>query len=170
MPILPVDLRDPLTEDDVDALSPLERDGLCFEIDSGRLILIAPRTLWHSDICVRIANLRPHAYRRQGLRMTRRTIRCPDVLAFCSRPDPDASGHDPAGVALVVEVVSADTAVEDRVVKARLYAGAGIPEYWIADRHPTDRGDATVEFFKLGVSGTYERTGAAALSDLEKTG
>jgi len=27
-----------------------------------------------------------------------------------------------------------------------------------------------VEFFKLGVSGAYERTGEASLSELEKTG
>jgi Uma2 family endonuclease len=71
---------------------------------------------------------------------------------------------------MVVEVISPDTAVEDRTVKLRLYASVGIPEYWLVDRHPTDRRDAIVEFFKLGASGVYERTGQAALSDLEKTG
>jgi hypothetical protein len=30
--------------------------------------------------------------------------------------------------------------------------------------------DATIEYFKLGVSGAYERTGEAVLSDLEKAG
>ncbi|MFD0741739.1 Uma2 family endonuclease [Phytohabitans flavus] len=170
MLILPVDLRDPLTEDDVEALSSLERDGLRFEIDNGRLILTAPRSLWHSNICVRIANLRPHAYGRQGLRITRTTVRCPDVLAFYSRPNPDASCHDPADVALVAEVVSPDTAVEDRLVKARLYAGAGIPEYWIVDRHPADPRDAVAECFKIGAAGVYEGAGQAVLSELEAKG
>jgi Uma2 family endonuclease len=168
MIMLPVDMRDPLTEDDVNALGSLERDGIRFEIDNGRLILIAPRSLWHADICVRIANLRRHAYGRQGLRISSATVRCPDVLVFHSEPHPEASVHDPAEIALVVEVVSPDTAVEDRTVKARVYAGAGIAEYWIVDRHPIDRRDASIELFKLGASGAYERTGQATLSDLEK--
>jgi hypothetical protein len=74
---LPVDLSNPLTEEDVEALGALERDGLRFEIDNGRLILAAPRSLWHSNVCVRIANLRPYAYCRQGLRITRTTIDVP---------------------------------------------------------------------------------------------
>jgi len=165
---LPVDLQDPLTEDDVDALTSLERHGIRFEIDSGRLILIAPRSLWHADVCLRLANLRPHAYCRQGLRISRTTVRCPDVLMFRTQPALDASCHDPADVALVVEVISSDTVVEDRMVKPRLYAAVGIPDYWIVDRHPTDRRDATVEFFKFGAAGGYERVGQAALSELEK--
>lgn len=56
------------------------------------------------------------------------------------------------------------------IVKPRIYASAGIPEYWIVDRHPTDRRDAIIEYFKLSVSGAYERTGDAVLSDLEKAG
>jgi Uma2 family endonuclease len=169
MIMLSVDLCDPLTEDDVDALNSLERAGIRFEVDNGRLVLIAARSLWHADVCRRIANLRPHAYGRQGPRITRVTVRCPDVLIFRSEPHPDASRHDPADVALAVEVVSPDTAIEDRVVKPRVYAGAGIPEYWIVDRHPTNREDAIIEYFKLGVSGTYERSGQAVLSDLERS-
>ncbi|MFC0528130.1 Uma2 family endonuclease [Phytohabitans kaempferiae] len=170
MVTLPIEFRTPLTEGDVGALGVLERDGIRFEIDSGRLILIAPRTLWHADACHRVANLRPYAYGRQGMRISRTTVRCPDVMVLFAEPDPDASCHDPADVAIVVEVVSPDTAVEDRVVKPRIYAGAGIPEYWIVDRHPTDPRDASVEHFKLGVSGAYQRIGQAALSELEKTG
>ena len=64
------------------------------------------------------------------------------MAAFHRVPDPDAGRHDPGDFALVVEIVSDDSERGDRVVKADLYAGAGIPEYWIVDRHPGDRRDA----------------------------
>ena len=55
-------------------------------------------------------------------------------------------------------------------MKPRLYAGVGIPEYWIADRCPDARDDALIEYFKLGQDGRYERTGGAVLSVLEAKG
>jgi Uma2 family endonuclease len=38
----------------------------------------------------------------------------------------------PTGALLVIEVTSSSATV-DRGVKARLYASAGVPEYWIVD-------------------------------------
>jgi Uma2 family endonuclease len=39
---------------------------------------------------------------------------------------------------LVIEVVSEDDPDRDLILKRREYAGAGIPEYWIVDRHLKD--------------------------------
>lgn len=54
----------------------------------------------------------------------------PDV--FVTRRTPDEKMVSSDTVALVVEV-AATTQAFDLGAKARLYAGAGIPEYWIAD-------------------------------------
>lgn len=64
----------------------------------------------------------------------------PDVALVRPRADDYAEGHPgPDDTYLIVEV--ADTTVElDRDVKARLYATAGIPEYWVVDL-PVERID-----------------------------
>jgi Uma2 family endonuclease len=167
-------LEHPLTEDDLDEVGRALRDtGIHYELDNGRLLLMSPRKGWHADVSARIRNVLVAqgraALQEQGVRLSRRKVRFPDVAAFHEWPDPDLGRHDPADFALVVEVVSEDSAEEDRVGKPRLYAGVGIPEYWIVDRHPGDRRDASIEFFKLGEGGHYHRTGEAVLSDLEAT-
>jgi Uma2 family endonuclease len=168
-------IQEGLTEDDLDQLGDsLANTGIRFELDNGRLILMSPVKAWHMDVSRRLCNVLvargKHAYQEQGIRINKGKVRYPDVGVFWQEPDLDRSRHDPADFALVIEVVSPDSVEEDRVVKPRVYSAAGIPQYWIVDRHPTGRRDAIIEYFKLGVSGTYERTGEAALSDLEKTG
>jgi Uma2 family endonuclease len=71
-------------------------------------------------------------------------VQMPIALAVASEPQPDLalvsrraddyeSGHPtPADVLLVIEV-SDTTPAFDRNVKASLYAGAGIAEYWLVD-------------------------------------
>ncbi|MFL5383775.1 MAG: Uma2 family endonuclease [Longimicrobiaceae bacterium] len=57
----------------------------------------------------------------------------PDVAVLRPRTDSYAESHPtPADILLVVEV-SDSTVLFDRNVKRRLYAGAGIPEYWVVD-------------------------------------
>ena len=57
----------------------------------------------------------------------------PDVAVLRPRPDGYSESHPtPTDTLLVVEV--ADSSVLfDRNVKRRIYAGAGIPEYWVVD-------------------------------------
>ncbi len=43
------------------------------------------------------------------------------------------SWRDVGGLLLAIEVLSPSTAQQDRVKKRRLFAGAGVPEYWIVD-------------------------------------
>lgn len=166
-------VQDGVTEDDLDEVGKALHDtGIHYELDDGRLILMSPMKSWHSDVGTRVCNLLRAqsriAYQEQGVRLGRRKVRYPDVAAFRRDPDPDAERHDPEEFLLAVEVVSEGSEHEDRVVKAGVYAGAGIPEYWIVDRHPGGRRDAVVEFFRLGPSGSYERTGEAVLSELEE--
>lgn len=55
----------------------------------------------------------------------------PDVAVVPGSPDDYRQAH-PATALLVIEI--ADTSLEyDRTVKMSLYAGAGIPEYWIVN-------------------------------------
>lgn len=168
-------LHDPLSEDDLDEVGRCLADtGWRYELDNGRLILIAPMKAWHADVSARVRNLLVaqgrHAYQEQGVRIAHRKVRYADVTAFWERPDLDADRHDPGTFSLVVEVISPDSVEDDRVIKPRLYAGAGIPEYWIVDRSPDSRDDAVIEFFKLGQDGRYERTGGGVLSLLEGQG
>jgi len=133
---------------------------------------MAPMKAWHADVSARVRNVLVdqgrYAYQEQGVRLGHRRVRYTDVAAFWQQPDLDADRHDPDAFSLAVEVVSPDSVEEDRTTKARLYAAAGIPEYWIVDRRPGVPGDAVVEYFKLGQDGRYERTGTAVLSDLER--
>jgi hypothetical protein len=72
--------------------------------------------------------------RVQGpIRLDNRSEPQPDIALLRARGDFYASGHPgPADVLLVVEV--ADTTLSyDRDIKARRYARAGIPEYWLVD-------------------------------------
>jgi Uma2 family endonuclease len=166
-------VQDGVTEIDLDEVGrALNGTGIHYELDEGSLILMPPMKAWHSDVAMRVCNvLRAqgrHAYQEQGVRLGSRRVRYPDVGAFRRDPDPESERHDPEDFLLAVEVISESSEHVDRVVKAGLYASAGIPEYWIVDRHPSDRRDAMIEFFRLGPSGGYERTGESALSELEE--
>ena len=53
---------------------------------------------------------------------------------------------------LVVEIVSAHSAVRDRREKFAEYQEAGVPEYWLLDARP---GQRQASFFQLGSDGRY---------------
>jgi Uma2 family endonuclease len=83
----------------------------------------------------------------------------PLALTFDSEPEPDVSvipgtyreyvwGH-PTSAVLVIEVAESSLA-QDRGVKARLYARAGIPDYWI-----TNLADRCVEVYRVPKDGAY---------------
>jgi Uma2 family endonuclease len=82
---LPVDLLEPITDEDVDRLSAaLDGTGVRFEVDEGRLILMSPVKLWHPQVSHRIRNLLETqgriAYLEQGLRLGSRTCAFPTWL------------------------------------------------------------------------------------------
>lgn len=91
----------------------------------------------------------------------------PDVMVVMGRlGDFTGRAKITSAPALVVEVLSPSTSRRDRGAKSRLYAKAGVREYWIVD--PTTRtGDA----FEL-VDGSYVQRsrGAAVLQSVAFAG
>jgi Uma2 family endonuclease len=96
----------------------------------------------------------------------------PDLALLRPRGDFYASRHaGPPDILLIVEI--ADSSLDyDRDVKARVYAAAGIPEYWLADlranvvwryRSPDRDQYRDVEPFRRGQSIAVERLPACII-------
>lgn len=174
---IPIDLTYPVGDEDVDTLSAaLDGTGVRFEIDNGRLLLMSPVKAWHWDVAHRIGNILRgrglRVYGEQGIKLSRGNLRVPDISVFHVDPDLRADRHDPELIALAVEVISPGSEDDDRIVKPRLYARAGIQEYWVADTHPGDPRDALVDRFVLDGSGDgarYVQRDQVSLTALEVT-
>lgn len=74
----------------------------------------------------------------------------PDVMV-CSNPDLAAYGTADSKAVLVIEVADS-TLSRDLGLKAELYAGAGIPEYWVINLI-----DGLLEVFREPEEGRYRR-------------
>jgi Uma2 family endonuclease len=96
----------------------------------------------------------------------------PDVALVKPRTDSYVTAHPgPGDILLVIE--AAETTVHyDRTVKARLYARAGIAEYWLVDlrgeridvhRDPADGRYRTVRVFRRGERLTVEALPSVAI-------
>lgn len=73
-----------------------------------------------------------------GLRLTRYSGRCPDVMLLRRPVDGGVVWIDPADVMVVVEVVSPGSRTVDLVDKKIEYARVQIPQYWIVTRDEPD--------------------------------
>lgn len=129
-------------------------DGEKLELIEGRLVLMSPEGARHAKVVARIHRalllaLDGRAIVRTGAPLAVSTTSAPepDVAAV---PIDDVPGH-PTTAFLAVEV-SDSSLRRDRFIKPALYAGAGVPEYWIVDlaadavivlRDPVDGGYAT---------------------------
>ncbi|GAB2918595.1 Uma2 family endonuclease [Micromonospora polyrhachis] len=141
----------------VDDLGDLPKD-LPYELVNGRLIVPSPTHL-HQDLCVRIllaleVNCPPEYVVSIDLsmRIDRRNEPRPDVVAI--RPDHvDRSPVPVRDAILAVEVISPESTFRDMYDKARVYAHAGVPTYWVVD--PLHERMTLTEFV-LGPKGDYE--------------
>jgi Uma2 family endonuclease len=103
-------------------------DGLLVEV-------VTPQGAGHASV---IARLTRHLARAEAWLLVQLPLEIPPD----SVPEPDlalieeepARGHHPRTALLVVEVSSSSPRI-DREVKARLYARAGVPTYWLVDLH-----------------------------------
>jgi Uma2 family endonuclease len=97
-------------------------------------------------------------------------IRTCDVGVFRKRPTGSGAYHPADEFELLVEIVSPDSRREDREVKPRLYAQAGVSEYWRIEE--SDTGEAVVCVFRLvrveGQPPTYAQTTVTTLEALEE--
>jgi Uma2 family endonuclease len=158
----------PYTEDD------LPDDNRLVELLEGTLLVNPPPSTLHQAIAERVrARARvgmPEGYealQAVGLRMPSGSYFIPDVVVIAQeRIRADVSTLDPSDVLLVAEVISPGSRSMDREIKPKLYAEAGIKEFWLVI--PGDRPeDSVVQRYRLedvgGGSGEPPTAGIYAL-------
>jgi Uma2 family endonuclease len=149
--------------------------GYRYELHEGNLVLMSPVTVWHSNTAWRLIGYfraqGRHCAGEVGIKSSHRDVRVPDVSVFHGPVDDSKAMFPPSEFALVVEIVSPSSEIDDRVTKPWVYAHAGIPEFWRAERIE-GTGDATIYQFVLEQSPdgepVYRQTGVTTLSELEK--
>lgn len=150
-------------------LENLERlpDEFRYEVREGNLVILsAAMRPWHARTQFRLLRLLGDlAYQEQGVVLSDSEIRTCDVGVY-HRPPLGEQAYRPASeFALVVEVVSRSSVREDREVKPRLYAEAGVPEFWRVEEAGDD---AEVHRFRLDPqTGGYVERDVVALTKLE---
>jgi Uma2 family endonuclease len=156
--LLPVDPRLlERTDLTVDDLVDLPED-LRYELIEGRLVLAPVGLPIHQFLEVRIANAIEENCPEEFLvnveqalfRNSRNELR-PDVMLL-REAGADRSPVRAADVSLVVEIVSESSRFSDRLDKAKWYADARIPHYWIVDPLADQM---TLTVFRLGADGEY---------------
>jgi Uma2 family endonuclease len=133
-------------------------DGERLELIHGRIVRMSPQGALHYSVVNRLLQVLLPAL------LGRAMVACQSPLALGeSEPEPDLSvlplspdtyaGGLPDSAFLVIEVADSSLAYDTRV-KSRLYAEAGIPEFWLFDvqggrvlvhRAPSAAGYAAVE-------------------------
>jgi Uma2 family endonuclease len=90
--------------------------------------------------------------------------RIPDLTVWSAAP---SAGRwlPPDNLAVAVEIMSAATAAIDEIIKAREYAAAGIPRYWVVERDAAQ----TVTLHVLRADHTYEVAAKMPLAWLLQT-
>jgi Uma2 family endonuclease len=134
------------------------------ELIDGVLVAMTPQGAPHVYVIHRLTELLMPVLRGRA------TFRAqaPLALGDASEPEPDfaivphgkyADAH-PTHALLVVEV--ADSSLrKDRILKGRLYARAGIPEYWIMNVSAR-----CVEVYRAPSGGSYAKTSTHGLDDV----
>ncbi|MFI6844566.1 Uma2 family endonuclease [Kitasatospora sp. NBC_00085] len=142
--------------DDLDHLSQAPRHTEL--IDGALVFMMSPQRSWHSRVVTTLTalleGLVPDEYlaeREMAIKLDRINRPEPDLLVAATEYDPDRTWYAPADVALVVEVVSPESAHRDRTVKLRKYAEAGIPHYWVIEE---EDGLPVVHVYELDVPTT----------------
>jgi Uma2 family endonuclease len=142
----------------VDDLATLPKD-LRYELIDGRLIVPSPTAI-HQDIGVRVL-LALEVDCPAGLmvvtdlsvRVNHRNEPRPDVVVI--REDhADVSPVPVADAMLVVEVISPESQFRNMYAKAKVYAAAGVANYWVID--PLHDDGVVLSEFHPGANGDYE--------------
>ncbi|HEV7942185.1 MAG TPA: Uma2 family endonuclease [Solirubrobacteraceae bacterium] len=129
------------------------------ELLDGTIVDMSPQSPAHATVVEVLT--RHFAAATERLR-----VQLPLEVSGDSEPEPDLAlvrepaqaGHHPRSAVLVIEVAVSSQPI-DRNVKARLYAHAGIPTYWLIDvparaveirTKPGEQGYESVKTYKLG--------------------
>ncbi|MEZ0327008.1 MAG: Uma2 family endonuclease [Fimbriimonas sp.] len=109
------------------------------ELLEGQVLLMSPQNASHAWITHRVAELLADLFEDGYIRE-----HSPLAIGEFDEPEPDVlvargpagkyrSAHPTATDVLLVVEVADTTLAKDRSLKGRIYATAGIPEYWIVD-------------------------------------
>lgn len=142
-----------ITLDDVAAMAAADENHR-YELSRERVLSVTPpATPEHALIVSRLT----HWLFAHGFGPEQVTADCgidvgggrqPDLTVWAKDKPPRRARSSYAGLhglLLAIEVVSPDSEIIDRVVKASEYAAAGVPRYWIVD---DDKGN-TVQMYEL---------------------
>lgn len=133
-----------------------------YELIEGELIMVPSPTFEHQDISVHLEfalyefvhkhNLGTVLHAPLDVVLDDENVFQPDII-FISKARSHIIHKEAIQGApdLVIEILSPSTGERDRTVKKKLYARAGVTEYWLVD--PESK---TVEVLKLGAAG-FER-------------
>lgn len=133
-------------------------------IDGALVFTMSPQRIWHARMLRALAN----ALSRQApeetiveeemtVRLDKRNRPEPDVVVATGELDLERTSFEAGEVALVIEVVSAESAHRDRKVKPRKYAEAGIRHFW---RVEDENGKPVVHAYELDeTTGSYAPIG-----------
>lgn len=161
---IPIPPEAGFTADDLDRIPDLPPHT---ELIDGSLVLVSPHKTFHMFM-LKLLERQMDDQIPAGLLTYRE---CTVVLGERQRPEPDLMLVDaealtsmddtwvaPDAVRLVVEVVSPESEVRDHERKPQLYAGAGIPHFWLVEKE--DAEGAVVYAYELDpVNGGYTMTG-----------
>ncbi len=153
----------PLLRAEYDALVDLGHlVGEPIELIDGQLVWMSPEGSSHARTIMRIGRaltlaIGERAWVRTGAPFAASEVSEPepDVAVV---PDGDYYREHPSTALLLIEV-SFSSIQKDRMVKQRIYAAAGVPEYWIVDltsntvivmREPRADGYGTAESYERG--------------------
>jgi Uma2 family endonuclease len=148
----------------VDDLASLPKD-LRYELVDGRLILPSPTAI-HQDIGVEVllalraacpADFMPVV--DLSLKVNHRNEPRPDVVVI-HRDRANVSPVPVEDAILAVEVISPDSHFRDMYAKAKVYAAAGVANYWVID--PLHDDGIVLTEFRPGVTGDYEIVGSTS--------
>lgn len=111
------------------------------ELIEGKIIHMAPASLDHGEVTLNVGAALKNATRGLAPPSTLRVFAGSTLkLGRYSAPDPDVlvarapeGKYAEAEAAVLVVEVSISTVANDLTVKSRLYAKAGVPEYWVAE-------------------------------------
>ncbi|MER7280879.1 Uma2 family endonuclease [Dactylosporangium sp. NPDC000244] len=138
------------------------------ELHDGVLLGFPPPSVGHQrverDLLLHLSHGQMEAIPGIGIVIDDANYRIPDISVLRPGAEVDESANEQAAaiVQIVVEIVSPTSADTDRVVKPKVYARAGIPEYWRVE--PQGEGH-TVLMHELQ-DGGYVQTRQIAVRDL----
>lgn len=143
-------------------LNTLPDDGHRYEILDGSLLVTPPPTDSHQGIGFKLAMTlqaaAPTGWRvlpELGVRVPGGNL-IPDIVVLHPRAARDVTWREAADVALVVEVASPSTEINDRGNKTIKYAEAGIPAYWRVARDGTVTVHTLVDAAQYGIVTTVK--------------